>query len=419
MQPWFTAARFGLFIHWGLYALPARHEWVLSKEQLSQEHYHRYQRHFDPDLFDPRDWARQARRAGMRYAVLTTKHHDGFCLWDSQLTDYTVMNTPYGKDIVAAYVEAFRAEGLRIGFYHSLLDWHHPDFTVDHYHPQRDDPAARAEPRDISRYADYLHGQVRELLTGYGRIDYLFFDFSYHKSDPEQKGPAEWRSEQLLALARQLQPEMLVNDRLGIPGDFATPEQYQPAAPLDRDGEPVIWEANQTLNGSWGYHRDNLDFKSPDLLVRMLVDGVSKGGNMLLNVGPTGRGTFEPRAEEILETIGGWMRLHGRSVYDCGPSAFLAPPDCRYTQHGDRLYLHLFAWPFGQVHLPGLAGKARYAQLLHDASEIPVTVIDPDAEPSTVHQRGQGPDVLTLQLPVQRPDVLVPVVELFLDPSGA
>jgi alpha-L-fucosidase len=168
------------------------------------------------------------------------------------------------------------------------------------------------------------------------------------------------------------------------------------------------------LNDSWGYFRDNLDYKSPDMLVRMLVDGVSKGGNMLLNVGPTGRGSLGPRAEAIFAAIGEWTDVHGRSVYGCTASAYEAPPDCRYTQRGDRLYLHLFAWPFGQVHLPGLATKVRYAQLLHDASEIPMEVIAPDDEPSMVHTGGQGPDVLTIELPVQRPDVLVPVVELFL-----
>jgi alpha-L-fucosidase len=266
----------------------------------------------------------------------------------------------------------------------------------------------------MTEYADYLHGQVRELLTGYGKIDYLFFDFTYHHTEPERKGPEDWRSEELLKLVRALQPDVLVNDRLGVPGDFVTPEQYQPSAPLTRAGVPIAWEACQTLTGSWGYDRDNLDYKPPDMLVRMLVDGVSKDGNMLLNVGPNGRGAFGPRAEAILAAIGEWMELHGRSVYGCTASTHRPPPDCRYTQRGDRLYLHLFAWPFGQVHLPGLAGRVRYAQLLHDASEIPTEVIASDVEPSMVHAGGQGPGVLTIELPVRRPDVLVPVVELFL-----
>jgi alpha-L-fucosidase len=411
---WFVAARFGLFIHWGLYALAARHEWVKNKERLSDEHYQRYFDHFAPDRYDPREWARSARRAGMRYAVLTTKHHEGFCLWDSQLTDYKVTNTPYGKDIVAEYVEAFRAEGLRIGFYHSLIDWHHPQFTIDHLHPGRDDERLRAEHRDMSVYADYLHGQVRELLTGYGPIDYLFFDFSYHHIEPDGKGPRDWRSDELLALVRELQPDVLVNDRLGIPGDFVTPEQYQPSAPLKVAGRPVPWEACQTLNDSWGYDRDNLDYKSPDLLVRMLVDGVSKDGNMLLNVGPDGRGSLGPRAGSTLDAIGAWMDLHDRAIHGCTASAYAPPVDCRYTQRGDRLYLHLFAWPFGQVHLPELAGRVGYAQFVHDASEIAMKVIGPDVESSMTTVGSQGSDVLTLELPTRRPDVLVPVIELFL-----
>jgi alpha-L-fucosidase len=180
------------------------------------------------------------------------------------------------------------------------------------------------------------------------------------------------------------------------------------------NGEEVPWEACQTLNGSWGYDRDNLDYKSPDLLVRMLIDSVAKGGNLLLNVGPTGRGLIDPRAEQTLREIGGWMRLHSRSVYGCGPSDLVAPPDCRYTQRGDRLYLHLFAWPLGHVHLAGLAGRVKYAQFLHDASEVGRQVIDPQQAADTTTMAAPAPDTLTLELPVQRPDVTVPVIELFL-----
>ena len=201
------------------------------------------------------------------------------------------------------------------------------------------------------------------MLTRYGKIDYLFMDFSYEDGTiPESsvlpgKGPDFWGSAELLAMVRQLQPGIVVNDRLGIPGDFVTPEQYQPAGPMTApDGKPIRWEACQTLNGSWGYDRDNLDYKPVDLLVRMLVDGVSKDGNMLLNVGPTARGEFDPRAIASLRGLGEWMRLHGRSIYGAGPSRFTPPADARYTQRGDRLYLHLFAWPFQHVHLPDMAG---------------------------------------------------------------
>ncbi|HIT76156.1 MAG TPA: alpha-L-fucosidase [Candidatus Avipropionibacterium avicola] len=420
-QDWFTHDRFGLFIHWGVYSAAARHEWVMSREQIPVEEYDTYRRHFDPDLYDPREWAAAAKAAGMRYVVLTTKHHDGFCLWDSDLTDYSVANTPYGKDLIGPYVEAFREAGLKVGFYHSLIDWHHPDFPIDGVHPRRDDEDAAEQNagRDIARYREYLHGQVRELLTRYGTIDYLFYDFSYpdreHRGLPG-KGHEDWGSQELEALTRELQPDILINDRLDLPdSDLVTPEQYQPSAPMTRNGQPVRWEACQTLNGSWGYDRDNHDYKSTELLVKMLVDGVSKDGNLLLNVGPTARGNFDPRAVASLESIGEWMHLHERSVVGAGPAAYEAPADARYTQRGDRLYLHLFSWPMRHVHLSGLAGKIGYAQLLNDASEIRFTEVDPNQAAQNTTPGGQPAGTVTLTLPIQRPDVAVPVVELFLE----
>jgi alpha-L-fucosidase len=413
-KQWFIHDRFGLFIHWGLYALPARHEWVKNREQLTDEHYQRYFDHFDPDLYDPVAWARQARKAGMRYAVITTKHHEGFCLWDSQLTDYKAPNTPAGRDLLRPWVDAFRAEGLKIGFYHSLIDWHHPEFPVDGLHPQRDDLAFReqAKNRDIRKYAEYLHGQVRELLTNYGTIDILWFDFSYTDRDwgwSKGKGKDDWQSEELIRLVRELQPNILINNRTELDPDFHTPEQVQPRGWVQVNGQKVTWEACQTLNGSWGYDRDNLDWKSPDLLVRMLIDSVSKGGNLLLNVGPTARGEFDPRAQATLNAIGEWMRLHSRSIYGATQSEFSAPPDCRLTQRGNRLYLHTFAWPMFAVHLDGLAQRVEYAQLLHDGSEIRM-----HTGPGRRYDSYSGPDTLMLDLPTQRPDVLVPVIELFL-----
>ena len=417
---WFLRDRLGMFIHFGLYALAGRHEWVQSFERIPAEAYAKYFEHFDPDRFDAADWARQCRRSGMRYAVLTTKHHEGFCLFDSDLTDYKTTNTPFGRDLVAEFVSAFRAEGIKIGFYHSLLDWHHPDFVIDGYHPLRDEPnvAELNSGRDMARYRQYLHGQVRELLTRYGEISYLFYDFSYPASQQphiyNNKGAEDWAAEELMALTRELQPGIVINDRLGIPGDLVTPEQYQPAEPMRRDGELVAWEACQTINGSWGYFRDNTLFKTPEMVVRMLVDGVSKGGNLLFNVGPTGRGDFDPASAALLTGLGDWMDRHDRSIYGAGPSDFVPPPDCRYTQRGDRLYLHLFAWPFEHVHLPGLAGRVRYAQLLDDASEIALTTIDPAKPAHNTTMGGLTADTLTLTLPVRQPAAAVPVVELFL-----
>jgi len=400
---WFTHDRFGLFIHWGLYALPARHEWVKNRERIPDSVYQRYFEHFDPDLYDPKEWAKAAKNAGMKYFVVTSKHHEGFCLWDSKLTDYKATNTPAKRDLLRPMVEAFRAEGLKIGFYHSLIDWHHPEFPVDGIHPQRDDKEfrEREKNRDIRKYAEYLHGQTRELLTEYGKIDIMWFDFSYSRNADGGKGKEDWQSEKLLAMVRELMPGIIVNNRLELQGDIMTPEQVQPREWVQVDGKPVVWEACQTLNGSWGYDRDNLDWKSVDMLVQMLIDTVSKGGNLLLNVGPTGRGQFDPRALETLAGIGKWMKLHSRSIYGATQSKLPAPKDCRLTQNGDRLYVHVLAWPFKHLHMEGMAGKVKYAQMLNDASEI------------RMRESGDS-GVLTLNLPIQKPDVTVPVIELFL-----
>ncbi|TSD90651.1 alpha-L-fucosidase [Mycobacterium sp. KBS0706] len=425
-KAWFVQDRFGMFIHWGLYALPARHEWVKSREEIGDEAYQGYFEHFDPDLYDPRDWAARARKAGMKYVVLTAKHHEGFCLWDSKVTDYKATSTPGGRDLIKPFVEAFRAEGLKVGFYYSLIDWHHPDFTIDVHHPQRNHPevAALNHGRDMRRYAAYMRDQVRELLTGYGKIDVFWFDFSYPDrpyKDLPGKGHKDWESEQLLALVRELQPDVLVNNRLdllgvlGVPPDITTPEQFLPRqAPRVLD-QAVTWESCHTFSGSWGYHRDETSWKSPEQLIQLLVDNVAMGGNLLMNVGPTGRGTFDDRAKAALDAYGRWLELHGRSIYGCGPAGaeIAVPRDCRLTRNGNRLYVHLFAWPFRHLHLDGLGGKVAYAQLLHDASEVKrLEPTNPALGGNTHVPLTAG--TLTLELPVRRPDVTVPVVELFL-----
>jgi len=417
---WFVHDRFGLFIHWGLYSVAARHEgnelaeWIKSGAKLSDAAYQRYFDHFDPDLYNPGEWARLAKQAGMRYAVLTTKHHDGFCLWDSELTDYKATNTPAGRDLLRPWIEAFRAEGLKIGFYHSLIDWHHPEFPLDGFHPQRDDLEAReqSKTRDMRKYAEYLHGQVRELLTNYGTIDILWLDFSYTWADwswSKGKGKDDWQAESLVQMIRELQPNILLNNRAGVGADFYTPEQVQPREWVQVEGQRVMWEACQTLNGSWGYERNNHDWKSPALLLRMLIDSVSKGGNLLLNVGPTARGEIDAHAQATLKELGTWMHLHSRSLYGATQSEFSAPADCRFTQRDKRLYLHIFAWPMKHLHLPGFAGKVAYAQLLNDGSEIRFQQGLKD-----VAGIEENMDTITLELPIQHPDVLVPVIELFL-----
>ena len=414
---WFDEARLGMFVHFGAYSVAARHEWVQNYERLTDEDYRQYVDHFDPDRFDAAEIASAAQRLGAGYAVLTTKHHEGFALWDSAESDFTAPSV-CGRDLVREYVDAMRAAGLRVGLYFSLIDWHHPDFTVDWVHPRRDDADAHAlnEGRDMGRYRAFMRAQLRELLTGYGEIDYLFFDFTYpeHRDGWDGKGPDDWGSEELLAMCRELQPGMLVNDRLGIPGDFYTPEQYQPTEPVMRGGELVRWEACQTINGSWGYHRDNLEQKSATTLAQMLADSVSMGGNMLLNFGPDGRGAIAPRDLAVLEEIGEWVALHRGALVGAGHAGFVPPREGVYTRRGDRLFLVLFSWPLGYVHLPGLAGRVEFARLLNDGSWLRTSVSDPDSEGSQMEPSGQEAGTLTVHLPVRRPDVLLPVIELTL-----
>jgi alpha-L-fucosidase len=415
---WFVRDRFGLFIHWGLYALPARHEWIKMREEIPEDVYNsKYFEHFDPDLYDPEQWADVAAQAGMKYFVITTKHHEGFCLWDSDLTDYKAPNTPAGRDLLRPMVEAFRSRGLGVGFYHSLIDWHHPEFPVDGIHPMRnrEDAAEINEERDVSQYAEYLRGQVGELLTDFGQIDIMWLDFSYPDAEWAQqdglkgKGREDWESEKLYEIIRDLEPEIILNDRLDLDEgwDIKTPEQYQPREWVRFEGEPVVWEACQTFSGSWGYHREEASWKSVGQLVRMLIDTVSKGGNLLLNVGPTGRGEFDARAMDRLRGMGNWMHHHERAIYGCtqAPEEFVAPKDCRLTYNPDtnRMYVHVFAWPFKQLFLDGFAGKVKYAQLLNDASEVSFDEPE-DSEEQT----------LVLNLPVRKPDVTVPVVELYM-----
>ncbi len=420
---WFVEDRFGLFIHWGLYALGARHEWLKHREEIPTEVYDaRYFTRFDPDLYDPGLWAQAAADAGMKYFVVTTKHHEGFCLWDTKLTDYKAPNTPAGRDLLRPMVEAFRARGLKIGFYYSVIDWHHPHYVLDpHIGPYRNHPdrAKMNKGRDQAKYAAYVHGQIRELLTQYGQVDVLFYDFSYPKPDGSGKGRDDWQSETLLALTRELMPNIIVNDRLDlmdVPGgwDIKTPEQFMPRRWVEVNGQRVVWETCQTFSGSWGYHRDETTWKSVGQLLRMLIEVVSKGGNLLLNVGPTARGEFDARALDRLAGMGRWMKRCGRSIYGCtaAPARFKRPQDCRLTYNPDtkRLYVHVFAWPFRHLHLDGFAGRVEYAQLLHDASEIKFSQPNPHMQSI----EGKDTKTITLELPVVKPDVEVPVVELFL-----
>ncbi|MBQ9337683.1 MAG: alpha-L-fucosidase [Lentisphaeria bacterium] len=419
---WFTHDRFGMFIHWGLYALPARHEWVKRKEEIPDADYQKYFERFDPDLFDPSQWAAAAKNAGMKYVVFTTKHHEGFCMFDSQFTDYKSTNTPCGRDLLREVVDAFRAEGLRIGLYHSLIDWHHPDFIIDSNHPMLNHPDREAmnQPRDMSRYRTYLHNQTRELLTNYGDIDIIWFDFSYPQAAWNPKGHDDWDSAGLVRMIRSIRPSILINNRLDLPGagDITTPEQNTPEDPiLDENGNLAVWEGCQTFSGSWGYNRDEMTWKSEKQCIDMLINHVARGGNLLMNVGPTSRGYLDHRALERLEGFGRWMKYCSRSIYGCGiaPTEFPEPRDSRYTYDpvNRRLYLHLMNWPFRYINLKHLAGKVAYAQLLHDGSEIQFKEPARNLPHNHLAVRSDS-DTLTLILPVVKPEITVPVVELFL-----
>lgn len=388
---WFNHARFGMFIHWGLYAITAYDMWYYSQEEIPQERYESLFRKFNPVDYHPQEWARIARQAGMKYAVLTAKHHDGFCLWDTALTDFKVTNTPYGRDILKMWLDAFRAEGLKVGVYYSLLDWHHPHFTVDHLHPERSRAALLNQGRDFDKYVEYLHDQVRELMTRYGRIDLFWPDFSY-----QDKHAPQWQSEKLQKMIYELQPGILMNNRLGIanemPGDFSTPEQTIPEEdPSNKDGAAPMWETCETIGSSWGYHRADRNLKSTGQLIAELVSCVSKNGNLLLNIGPNPRGRIQPEFAERLMQIGQWMDIHGDSIYGAG-KAFCPPikagaplRNYSFTQNGKNLYLHfLDHYPSYNLVVTGLdSAKVDYIEFMSDQTEVRFEGMTGDGQPNT------------------------------------
>ncbi len=417
---WWTEARFGMFIHWGLYAQAARHEWVKKNERMTNEEYQKYFEIFNPDLFNPTEWAKKAKAAGMKYAVITSKHHEGFNMFDSKYTDYKVTNTPYGKDILKEWVGAFRAEGLGIGFYYSLIDWHHPNYTIDRVHPQsaktQEEYDALNKNRDMAVYREYLKNEVREILTNYGKVDILWLDYSF----PGEfgKGRDDWGSVELMKMVRQLQPEILVNDRADIKDyaggwDFTTPEQFKVQRWPEENGVRIPWETCQTFSGSWGYYRDEYTWKDTKQLLVLLIESVSKGGNLLLNVGPTARGTFDERADKALSEMGKWMKVNSRSIYGCtqAPSEFVAPDNTllTYNPKTNRLYIHLLDYPLKNFLLRDFGDKIKYAQFLHDASEIKM------GKPyGHWVQQSTAENDINLLLPVNKPNVEIPVIEIFL-----
>ena len=384
---WYTQARFGMFLHWGLYSIPARGEWMRSFEKLTDEEYGKYFEEFNPVDYDPKKWAKLAKKAGMKYMVLTAKHHDGFCLFDSGYTDFKATNTKCGRDLIKEYVEAVRAEGLKVGLYYSLLDWHHEDYPhfSDGAHPMYQNPAYPDEGRVWERYVEYLHNQVRELCTNYGKIDILWFDYSFGEYSGEK-----WGATRLVNMVRQLQPGVIIDNRLEVSGsglgslasgnplpyhgDFVSPEQIIPQEGIrDINGNPLIWEACFTMNDSWGYNLKDKYFKPAPMLIRKLVECVSKGGNMLLNVGPDARGNFPEESVSRLKEIGKWMEKNGESIYGCSMSDMPRPDFGRITQKGNKLYYHIFDNTIGPVPLIGIEKKdVKKIRLISAGAEVPI-----------------------------------------------
>lgn len=399
---WWREARFGMFVHWGLFSAaggvwegresPPSACWMQSKFQIPPDTYASLTRQFTGEHFDAAFIARLAREAGMKYIVPVAKHHEGFCLFDSSLTDFKIANTPARSDWIRQLLDAARAEGLHTGIYYSLLDWHHPDYSVDKFHPMRGDSKFAARPREWENYLRYMHGQIEELMTGYGRIDIFWPDFSYGEMRGEK-----WKSAELTAMIRQHQPQIIINNRLedlknkdtvnplwGM--DFQTPEQKIP--PTGIPGKD--WETCQTINGTWEYTHFDRNWKSPTELIHQLIDTVSKGGNYLLNIGPKPDGTVPQSTVDILHAIGGWMKVNGESIYGTAANPFPAGvPWGRCTlKHlpdgNTRLYFHIFKWPWNaRLQIPPLENEITSVWLLSDPAH-PKLTFNREADGGTV-----------------------------------
>jgi len=341
---WWVEARFGMFIHWGLYAIPARGEWVMYCERIPKDEYAKLADRFNPTRYDATEWVRAAKRAGMKYMVLTTRHHDGFCLWDSDTTDYTAPKTRAGRDLVGEYVKACRKAGMRIGFYYSLLDWRMPAYW---HGPKKDAAGWR-------RFVAYVHAQIRELCTRYGKIDILWYDGAWPHD------AKAWRSKQLNAMVRRLQPHVIINNRSGLGEDLDTPEQH-----ITASGEGRPWESCMTMDDLWwGWHPGDPNVKSGMQLVRSLVRCVGGGGNFLLNVGPKADGTIPAVQANRLKAIGAWMAKNSKSIYGCGGAPCGQPHLGHVTARGNTLYLHVTCWPGAELCAAGIKNKVKTARML-------------------------------------------------------
>ncbi len=346
---WWHQARFGMFIHWGLYSVRGRHEWVMENEGIPVGEYEALARRFHPKPNAARDWARLAKAAGMKYMVMTTKHHEGFCHFATSTTDYCAPRQGPGRDLVKEYVEAARAEGLRIGFYYSLMDWHHPD-------------GARCEKDEAARqrFVPYIHTHIRELLSNYGKIDVLWYDVHW----PLDK--TGWESEKMNQMVFQLQPGIIVNNRNDLPGDFSTPEQQIRA---ETDVERA-WESCMTLNDSWGYHIADDNWKPARTVIRNLISCSRDGGNYLLNIGPTPDGSVPKPSADILAEVGQWLQRNGDTIYDSDRCQPRRSNYASFTRKGNTLYLHVHYWPGADVEVGGLLTKVKAARLHASKQEV-------------------------------------------------
>ncbi len=348
---WWHEARFGMFIHFGVYSAIGRHEWEMENEAVPIAEYTAHAHGFKPARGSARAWAKLARTAGMKYMVLTTKHHEGFCNFDTKLTNYNSVKQGPGYDIVREYVDAARAEGMHVGFYYSLMDWHHPDGARC-----ATDEAAR------KRFVDYTHGLIRELMTNYGKIDVLWYDVSWPL---DAKG---WESVRMNEMVYKLQPDIIINNRNKLDGDFSTPEQKIVAENGGR-----AWESCMTLNDSWGYQRADDDWKSSRTIIRNLISCSRDKGNYLLNIGPKGDGSIPAESVRILTEVGNWMQTSGPTIYGsdfCQPrrSAYAS-----YTRKGNTLYMHVHFWPGEYVAITGLKNKVVSAHILKTGQTVKVT----------------------------------------------
>jgi alpha-L-fucosidase len=402
---WWREARFGMFIHWGLYSILGGEwggrtdyaEWIRNNAHIPIGEYDTLVGRFNPAGFDAGRWAGLARQAGMGYLTITTKHHDGFCLFDSKLTDYCVRSTPFKRDIMREIAGACRREGIRPCWYHSIMDWHHPDYL-----PRRD---WEAETRPVggarfARYQSYLHGQVTELLTNYGDIGVMWFDGQWEGTWTHEAGRALYQK------CKALQPKVIVNNRVEgwspVPitdplGDFRTPEQEIPAT-----GWPgVDWESCITMNDNWGFNSHDHNFKSLRRLIELLVETASKGGNLLLNIGPKSDGTFPDESVERLEAIGRWMAVNGSAIHGTTASPFAHAP-FRATSKSNQLNLFISNWTTDGLPVPGLRTPIRKAYLL----------ADPGRQALGVSRTESG---ASLALPPAPPDPVCSVIVLEFD----